>query len=184
MQRGNNFADKREPRVGNRGVKDWLGPHLLAAVVIVIALLIGGTWLSPSSRRQSLGPQTPFTSSESPTSTPSQRQAVWDVPEATVPQSEAHKLKEALRLKRIASDDTYVRVTGATVAGNWAVLDGKEQTETTQLVQPTGILEVLAQRSETGWQIIAPADPEFCETLARVPDSIISKDYYVGCRSQ
>ncbi len=112
---------------------------------------------------------------------------VWDVPRGVVPPGDEQPVRDAvgaMRLTHTAGDDASISITQATVSGEWAVLLGEEKAAAQRPAQPTGAFEILGRKTKTGWQITTPNDPDFCRVLQQAPDSMIAKDYYIGCPSQ
>lgn len=150
-------------------------------IVLILVVALGGYFVyknqtKPAPPQQTIKPTL--------TPTPTSSQAInWNIKTGSIPQNEEQQLKEAIKLLKIKQDEnTILNITSVRIQNDWAVLSAHEENQT-QVVQPSEGFQLLARKTQTGWQIVAPNEAGFCQLLNEAPDSLTDKDYYGGCES-
>lgn len=173
---------------------------LIASVLVVLVIAVGTWWSvgrgltsSASTARMAsssstAAPLSVVTASPSgqPTSAAQPSEHIhWEVPAGALPAADTEGLKTAVEgVHGVASglEGGSVSVVSAEMAGQWAMLTVQDKAPPGSPVQATGAFEMVARKEGETWKALTPLDPDFCQMMTQMPDNLMSKDYYVGCR--
>lgn len=172
-------------------------------MIAILVLLSGIIYKTRSSNdlniamiNRSISPTPMSTPIPTPTTTSSYQHTIkpnfitaqisWNVPaEKLLPQDEQELLK-ALKTKftneqQVSKNSSYTSIVDVTISGEWATLSEAAYDTDNNLI-PTGGFEIYAHKLDSGWQIFAPGDTDFCSLIKQMDPNLI--DYYIGCKNQ